>query len=63
MIHEEWPVGMTHVRGSDMTTEDRRKYVVFSREDFCSATPVSEGNRFNDDSQGKRSDTDGRPEK
>ena len=62
MKREEWSGELAPALESDIPTEDLRNYVVVSREAFRRRKPASAVSRCDDNSQRKRSDTDGRPQ-
>ena len=60
MRREEWCGSQAPALDSDMATEDLSYYVVVSREAFRHRKSALADSRCDDDSQRRRSDTDGR---
>ena len=63
MKREGWSGSLAPAPGSDIAKEDLSNYMVVSRDAFRSRKSASADSRCDDDNQGKRSDTDGRPQK
>ena len=63
MRREEWSGGLTPAPDSDIPTVELSNYLVVSRDAFCRRESALADSRCDDDSQEKRSDTDGRPQK